>query len=269
MTEDDGGGESLLAVEEDVDYMKTLLRTFDDDADDDFNINFDEIDRKKDMQKETLYKSDFFSEDLDADSLAVGLDCLACLFETNQETLVRPGELVWDSFWDENNRYARVLRLFSEIMRSPDTKDLLLERIDEDELAGEGKLPYSSIVKHPLCLREVLSALFEDFDANENSVVGKNGILPVATLSSWNMWHGSELVQAIDLVFLNSLAYGKANGESKSNLRSRINRLRKTFWDGVKEVINEHIPDSDSEGRRRVTPTRRGESSGFVVHKCS
>ena len=161
--------------------------------------------------------------------------------------------------------------LFSGILRSPDCTCLFLESVDEDELTQEGKLPYGDIVKHPLCFRDIVSALLHDFNATDNSIECSNGMLPFGTiLSDWNMWKGMELLQAIDLVFLNSLAYGKANdGVSKSSVRSQTNKLRKVLWAGIKQVIDDHMSSADVEERRRCTPTRRGESSGFVVRKSA
>jgi hypothetical protein len=88
------------------------------------------------------------------------------------------------------------------------------------------------------------------------------GILPVKGLECWNMWRGFDLLQAIDLIFLNALAY---NGKEKTKERSQINRMRKLLWD---EIHNTTLAEfgADLEERKRVTPTRRGETSGFVVH---
>merc|ERR1712025_1347296 len=148
---------------------------------------------------------------------------------------------------------------------------MFVESVDEDELIQEGKLPYTEIVKHPLCFRDIVSALFQDFNKDDNSIECSNGILPFGTtLQDWNMWKGMELLQAIDLVFLNSLAYGKANdGAGKSNTRSRTNKLRKLLWAGIKGVIDDSLTSYDADERRKCTPKRRGESSGFVVRKGS
>eukprot|EP00751_Fragilariopsis_kerguelensis_P049489 CAMPEP_0171029902 /NCGR_PEP_ID=MMETSP0736-20130129/36707_1 /TAXON_ID=186038 /ORGANISM="Fragilariopsis kerguelensis, Strain L26-C5" /LENGTH=473 /DNA_ID=CAMNT_0011471823 /DNA_START=1032 /DNA_END=2449 /DNA_ORIENTATION=- len=244
---------------DDSDIMKELLKTLDDNDDD--PINFDEFEQQGDNDDDdddAHVTSNINS--INAFDLADGIDSVATLFDSNQHDKVRPSDIVGEeeSFWDDNYRYASALRLFSEILRSSDY---------EDELIQEGKLPYTEIVKHPLCFRDIVSALLQDFNAADNSIECSNGMLPFGTtLSDWNMWKGMELLQAIDLVLLNSLAYGKANdGVGKSTIRSRTNKLRKVLWAGIKQVIDDHMTSADAEERRLCTPTRRGESSGFVV----
>merc|ERR1712176_338827 len=248
--------------------MQELLKTLDDDNNED-SINFDEFEHKSEVDEDFVNGTNRTSDvnKFDAIDLADGLDSLASLFDSNQHDKVRPDDLKKDSFWDDRYQYASALRLFSEILRAPECTNMFLESVDEDELIQEGKLPYTEIVKHPLCFRDIVSALFQDFNKVDNSIECSNGILPFGTtLQDWNMWKGMELLQAIDLVFLNSLAYGKANdGGGKSNTRSRTNKLRKLLWAGIKEVIDGALSSSDAEERRRYTPTRRGESSGFVV----
>jgi hypothetical protein len=81
------------------------------------------------------------------------------------------------------------------------------------------------------------------------------------------MWRGNDLVMAIDLVFLNTLAYDKAREGSKTSIRSRVNKLRKTLWTGVRDIIESYSPASDAETKKKLQPTRRSEGSSFVVHK--
>jgi len=258
---------------DDSDIMKELLKTLDDNDDD--PINFDEFEQQGDNDDDDDDDAHVTSNinSINAFDLADGIDSVATLFDSNQHDKVRPSDIVGEeeSFWDDNYRYASALRLFSEILRSSDCTSLFLESVDEDELIQEGKLPYTEIVKHPLCFRDIVSALLQDFNAADNSIECSNGMLPFGTtLSDWNMWKGMELLQAIDLVLLNSLAYGKANdGVGKSTIRSRTNKLRKVLWAGIKQVIDDHMTSADAEERRLCTPTRRGESSGFVVRKGS
>lgn len=254
---------------DDADIMQELLKTLDEDNNDD-TINFDAFDQKSVMDENEIGGSDM--QTFSAFDLANGLELLASLFDTNQHDKVRPSFIKKENLWDEGWPYASALRLLSEILRSPDCASAYIESVDEDELIQEGKLPYTEIVRHPLCFRDICSALFMDFNQDENSIEGGNGVLPFGrTLNDWNMWNGKELLQAIDLVFLNSLAYGKANGGgAKCTLRSKTNKLRKVLWSGIKEVVDASIgEDGSTEERRKCTPTRRGESSGFVVHKAS
>lgn len=239
------------------DYMQELLKTFDDDAS----------------------QNDFFGGDPDFDSitltagdkktaleLAAGIERLAAMFDSNQESLVRPRNIAPAPFWDEAKKYASALKLFSEILRTPDSTSCL-EPINEDELIRMGNPPYSNLIRHPLCFREIVTALMEDSDDINQTLTSNNGLLVAQGLDGWNMWHGYDLLQAIDLVFLNALAYGKVIDDSKSSDRSKINKLRKILWAGIKQVIDNHIASFNQEEKRRCTPTRRGESSGFVVFK--
>mmetsp|Transcript_9076 Transcript_9076/g.22218 ORF Transcript_9076/g.22218 Transcript_9076/m.22218 type:complete len:878 (-) Transcript_9076:269-2902(-) len=261
---EDAGDESGL--------MQELLNSLDDDTNE-VQINFDEFERKNEFEEEALDDQNGASKmsNFDASELADGLDSLASLFDTNQHDKVRPDDIKKDYFWDDSVKYASALRLFSQILRAPDCSSMYLESIDDNELIQEGKLPYTEIVRHPLCFRDIASSLLQDFNRVDNSIECSSGILPFGTtLPDWNMWKGNELLQAIDLVFLNSLAYGKANdGAGKSNTRSRTNKLRKLLWAGIKGVIDDSLTSSDADERRKCTPKRRGESSGFVVRKGS
>ncbi|VEU39288.1 unnamed protein product [Pseudo-nitzschia multistriata] len=227
-----------------------------------------EDDPHEDMFYDHMPKTDNISK-YDAYQLADGLDSLATLFDTNQHDKVRPDDFKQESFWDRSYPFASALRLFSEILRSPDCSGNFLESVDDLERKQEGIRPYKSIVKHPLCFRDICCALLEDFNQIDNSITCSDGKLTSEKLQIWNMWKGMDLLQAIDLVFLNSLAYGKANeAGTKSNTRSKTNRLRKVLWSGIKEVIDASLgKNGGQEERRKCTPTRRGESSGFVVYK--
>jgi hypothetical protein len=189
------------------------------------------------------------------------VDELAGMFDSNEHWNIRPNSLQCQAFWDEAEKYASALRLFSEVLRSPDSA-FFMDTVDEDEDPS-----YSQIIKHPLCFRDIVSALLKESDGAEKPLVGSTGSLPMPGLSSWNMWHGNDLLQAIDLVFLNSLAYGKFEEEGRSDNRSKTNKLRKQLWAGIKNVLDIHVGEVDQEQRRRCTPTRRGDSSGFVIRK--
>jgi len=257
---------------DDSGLMQELLNSLDDDTNE-VHINFDELERKSDYEDETFDGRNRPNNmrTFDAGEIADALDSLASLFDTNQHDKVRPDDIEKDFFWDDSVHYATVLRLFSQILRAPDCTSMFLEAVDDNELIQEGKLPYSEILNHPLCFRDIASSILHDFNKVDNSIECSDGILPFGTtLPDWNMWKGFELLQAIDLVFLNSLAYGKANdGAGKSNTRSRTNKLRKVLWTGIKDVIDDTLASSDADERKRCTPKRRGESSGFVVRKGS
>ena len=251
--------------EDESDIMEALMKTLDDNED---QINFDVFDQKSDLDEGNGTRN---MNKYNAFDLADGLDHIACLFDSNKDDTVRPGDIEKDMFWDSRLQYASALRLFCAILRSPDCTNAYLESVDEEELVQEGKLPYTEIVKHPISFRDIAASLFHDFNMIENNIKCNDGILPYeTTLEDWNMWKGRELLQSIDLVLLNSLAYGKANdGGGKSSTRSRTNKLRKMLWAGIKDVVDETLSSCDAEEKRRCTPTRRGESSGFVVKKGS
>lgn len=227
---------------DDGDIMKHLLNSFDDSND----IFGDEV-----FNWSTSGKKDSFD-------LADGLERLAREFDTSSFWKVRPNDVPMHSFWDASERYAGILRLFCEVLRNPDAAYFLdTENMDES---------YSMIIKHPLSFRQIVSALMEEEKGSQ--LVGSKGLLPAQSLANWNMWRGNDLFQAIDLVFLNSLAHSRASADLKSNVRSKTNKLRKFYWEGIKRLVDAHV-GMDTELRRRNTPTRRGESSGFVIHKYS
>lgn len=201
------------------------------------------------------------SQQLTANNIADTLDRLSDIFEQHQQSSFRPQHVRCSSFWDDA-RYASAVRLFGQVLRRNEAVSFL-DPVDEDSLIRAGNTPYSHIIKHPLCFRDIATALLgKDLRISR----GNSGLLPVHGLSSWNMWDGSHLLQAIDLVFLNALAYEKATDQGKSNHRSLTNKLRKDYWTGVHECVGKHVMQ-DSERRKRCCPTRRSESSGFVVYK--
>ncbi len=204
-----------------------------------------------------------------ASALASTLERLASLFDLDKQEIIRPNGVASSSFW-EGERYAKALRLFGAILRTPDSFRFL-ERVDDRTLIESGNPPYSQVIKHPLCFRDIAGALVESDDPNDDSVAdalpqGNDGQLPSQSgLTGWNMWRGVDLLQAIDLVLLNSLAYSRATAEGRSSQRSQTNRIRKNLWAGIHEIIESYAA-MEGVKRKEYVPTRRGESSGFVVH---
>jgi hypothetical protein len=197
--------------------------------------------------------------------MAASLDRLATMFESDQQGMIRPSYVERGFFWDEAEQYAAVLRLFSTILRTDDASPYL-EQVDEEDLISQGNPIYSGIIKNQLCFRDIFASLLDGFEDTDENLQGNDGRLVPYGLKNWNMWRGVDLLQAIDLVLLNSLAYGKVLDEGRQD-RSRTNRLRKLFWAGIKNQLDSYGGLMDDENRRKCTPTRRGESSGFVVHK--
>mmetsp|Transcript_31201 Transcript_31201/g.46137 ORF Transcript_31201/g.46137 Transcript_31201/m.46137 type:complete len:760 (-) Transcript_31201:643-2922(-) len=163
---------------------------------------------------------------------------MASLVEKLKFNSTKPATDFWDYHW------GFVVKLFASYIRKREAV-WFLEPVEEEELNALGRPPYRSIVKNPLSFRCIFNAL-----TDRNS----GGILKSTNLG-FNVSHGRDLIQAIDLVFLNALAY---NGKEKTELRTDTTFLRKTFWDSVRKK---------SLGDRSVVPTKRGETSGFVVVK--
>lgn len=209
----------------------------------------------------------------DAMRMAGKLDNLASYFRDGREDDVRPTSVspTGSDFWDDGDRYADALELFANLLRSPEVVHFM-ERVNGDLLLQanpEAKM-YSHVIKNPLCFKDILSALFLNSNKEcDNGVVYQDGRLNCVLLKDWNMWNGKQLLMALDLVLLNSLAYGKITGEGRSRHRARTNELRKILWNGIQAIISENSGSDDSNQKRQYTPTRRSENSGFVVYKIS
>jgi hypothetical protein len=142
------------------------------------------------------------------------LDNLADLFDRIPNPMMRPcrnPRLLWDM-----SKYASALRIFSSCC------DFRLSHfIDRVTKSASFKLD----TFHFHTLSSTRSAgiscrpCYKIRRIKEHLSQGENGDLPVRG-SSWNV-EGHDLSQAIDLVFLNILAYGKAVDEGRSQHRSR------------------------------------------------
>ena len=184
------------------------------------------------------------------------LEKLALIFEVNQQENIRPLPISQENFWDSKEQYANALRLLLQILRHEESHQLLDPVAERDQI---GQHPYLSLIKNPLCFHDIIGALLNGTDAQSYG----DGQLPTQSLRSWNMWRGLDLLHATDLVFLNNLAY---NGKERTKERSQTNKLRRILWDGISGIISSHF-GPDVEKRKQITPTRRGESSGFVIRK--
>ena len=135
-------------------------------------------------------------------------------------------------FWDSGPRYASALRLLVDILK----QNFPLDHPSE----------YQAEIKHPLCFGDIVNSLLRE----------KDGILPrTSYLAGWNMWCGMDLLQAMDLVFLNHMISQKS---------ATIKNLRKSMWRGIHNITKELV---DVEKRRQCTPQKRSETSGFVIRK--
>ncbi|KAL7541348.1 hypothetical protein ACHAXR_010838 [Thalassiosira sp. AJA248-18] len=204
---------------------------------------------------------------------------------TNGGSLPKQAHQNIDPFWGTMDTFPRILLLFRTILQNP-TSTRFLEPTNESHLFMIGMPAYSSIVRHPLlCFHEIVSALSRSDDAVKYPHLTMrlaNGKLLTSTMNSsssdddcdefqhWNMWNGLHLIEAIDLVLLNSLAYNnnKVNGdygESKtSQLIVETESLRNVLWDGVNGILKERLQPHE---RREHMPQRRSANSNFVTVK--
>jgi hypothetical protein len=196
---------------------------------------------------------------MDVGQMLAGLEKIAHAAELHQHRTLCPNDVTFeDHFWDEGPQFSCAVRILISTLQSQDAATFV-EPIDDQDLLAVGRPAFSSVVKHPTCLRDIAVALV---GPAIGCTLGR-GRLPTKSLSSWNMWRGMDLLQALDLVFLNNLAY---NGKEKTKERSTTNKFRRVLWEGINNVITTHVAN-DIEKRRQYTPTRRGETSGFVVRK--
>lgn len=194
-----------------------------------------------------------------ARTIADRLDNLADVFDRNQQASVP--EILNDeaSLWN-GEIYGRALHLFANLLRKPGAS-FFLEPVDDEQLMQMGYHPlYCHVVKHPVSFCEIAGALLgHDLKLG----VGNNGSLCTDSLSSLNMWNGRDLLQTIDLVFLNDMAFADALKLGKSPHRSMTNLLRKFLWSGIADFMS----SLDPVRRKQNHPVRRSEKSGFVVFK--
>lgn len=193
---------------------------------------------------------------MNAEEMAHEIEKIANAAERNDLVSIRPKSAMSNGFWDIGLPFASALRLLVGNLRNKDAIGFI-DPVDDTYTLMMGKPSFASTIKHPICKRDIVAALIGDGDE------GGDGKLPLESLRNWNMWKGMDLLQAMDLVFLNNLAY---HGKDKTKDRSTTNKLRRSLWDGINGVISEHF-GSDIEQRRRCMPTRRGETSGFVIRK--
>jgi len=165
-----------------------------------------------------------------------------------------------DEFWGATHNFPQLLRLFRQIILHP-ASQRFLEPVNENHLMIMGLPPFNSVVKHPLCFHAIVTALSKSEDALKcHHLVMRlsNGQLNVVGLQHWNMWNGTHLIEAIDLVFLNALAY---NGSEESQEKIETEELRKILWDGVNSMLKSLKPHE----RRQHLPHKRTPTNDFVT----
>jgi len=176
-----------------------------------------------------------------------------------------------DAFWGTMDTFPQILLLFRTILQHP-MSHRFLETVNESHLFMIGLPPYSSIVRHPkICFHRIVSALSRSEDAVKYPHLTmrlSNGQLnnddESDELEDWNMWNGLHLIEAIDLVMLNSLAYNANRGGSSHQiqLQTETESLRNVLWEGVNSILTERLQPHE---RRDHFPQQRSADSGFVV----
>ena len=185
---------------------------------------------------------------------------------TNDGSLPKQAHRNIDIFWGTMDTLPRLLLLFRGILqRSASLR--LLEPVDECSLSLAGLPAYRDVVRHPLCFHEIISSLSRSEDAVKfphltmRLSTGKLTAHKGNGLGKWNMWNGVHLIEAIDLVLLNAIAYSK-HGGSHGTKATEI--LRSMLWDGVNGILKEKL---EGKERKTHTPTKRRRDSTFVVVK--
>ena len=176
-----------------------------------------------------------------AQDLAAAIDSIAVSLEKGLD--IRPPGMDLSDFWTHPcSNYIIVLRLFQKILLNTSSHRLLDPPISENVTTDAKK--YHQLIKNPLCFRDIVDALSTK----------EKGQLKCPNLKRWNVFIGAYLIQAVDLVFLNTLAFmGK-----KSSSRSDILSLRNSFWSEIRcFAVND----------KKNIPVKRKEESSFVIRK--
>lgn len=174
--------------------------------------------------------------------LAAYIERIATNVETGKETL--PPNVNYEEFWTLPQNYVIVLKLLRSIILQNNTGNL----IDHVSATEE----YVPILKNPLCFRDIVVAL-SDCDGYGDKQKGQL-LTPSPSLKQWNMFEGRYLIQAVDLVFLNHLAF---LGQGSNHARKLIQQLRSNFWREIRKVADE----------KKCIPARRTETCDFVIRK--
>jgi hypothetical protein len=172
--------------------------------------------------------------------LAALIESIASSLELGQE--VRPRSLTTDDdFWSTIANYVGILRLFRNLLVHKSSAYFIdirsLSNGDNSEI-----IRFCNLIKRPLFFRDIAAAMRSD------------GRLTVPALNKWNMFRGEHLIQAVDLVFLNALAFV---GREADLRRREINSMRQMFWKEIRDMSRD----------KKHIPVQRRETSEFIVRK--
>jgi hypothetical protein len=203
--------------------------------------NRDENDSQDDVALGASHVNSSVLRTASAVQLAQSIDGIATMMESGHE--IRPPNINFEEYWTRPHNYILVLRLFQKIILENTTGHLI------DHVSETPK--YFSLIKNPLCFRDIVIVLSE----NEMKNGKKIGQLRGPSLKRWNIFEGRYLIQAVDLVFLNHLAF---LGKNPNMTRKLIQALRLTFWREIRKAASTE---------KKCVPTRRTETSEFVIYK--
>jgi len=184
-----------------------------------------------------------------ADELVGNVEKIVQALETGQDIRPQSAQGCRDFWTNPPCMFVVILRLIQKLISNTASHGFL-DPVDANE--------YNFLIKNPLCIRDIVSALCDDdscesYAVNGARIVRKTGVLECSGLKKWNMFEGNKLIQAVDLVFLNTLAF---MGKSTDLPRKEVMKLRKYFWGQIR---------SRALGDKNNIPTKRKESSGFVI----
>ena len=208
---------------------------------DDENDNAAEIDGYASFKGSSLETNDKIYQ-ANVVELAHFVEDVAMEIESGSE--IRPPNIDLEEYWTLPENYLVILRLFREILLQNKSGQLIDNPPAETER-------YIAMIKNPLCFRDIVITLKQyKTDSNET-----RGHLPCPSLKRWNMFEGKYLIQAVDMVFLNNLAFF---GKSSSVTRKLIQNQRSHFWREIRKAASKEF---------KCVPVRRTETSEFVIRK--
>jgi hypothetical protein len=176
----------------------------------------------------------------DIHELAGSIESIASSLEQGQE--IRPSTIaVNDDFWSSIANYVGILRLFRNLIVHKSGAYFMditsLTNGDKNEIVR-----YYDLIKRPIFFRDIITAM------------KSNGVLKFPTLNKWNVFRGEYFIQAVDLVFVNALAFVGREGDLR---RKEIESVRQLFWKEIRDMSRE----------KKHIPLQRKETSEFIVRK--
>ena len=183
-----------------------------------------------------------------ADSLSTKLDAIITGFGSNMHYMLRPCEVdTTVEHWNAEHNYVWALKFLKMILQRPESRSLI-NTTDDTALFLAGHPSYSSVIRHPVCFADIVEALATP--KTRGSHLWGDGKL--SSLPKCNLWEGKDLLEAIDMVVLNALAYF---GDRDNNKKAAAQKLRTYFW----KTLDEKCAHNKS-----ILPKRRKPSDKFI-----